>query len=379
MIASTLPLSQCTARTWPVVVVGAGVAGALAARQLAQAGIEVLLVDRAPFPRWKVCGCCLNRRALETLAAVGLGSLVGDRGGIPLYSLRLASGGKTATVPLPLGAALSREQLDATLVQEAIQAGAQFLAGTQASSRGLVGEQMRQILLHQGEQEATIQTRVLLAADGLQGQLLAREPGCEVVVRRGARIGAGAVGDEAPPFFTPGTIFMACGAEGYVGLVRLEDGRLDLAAALDAEQVRLQGSIANTVARLLGQVGWTAHLDLSALTWRGTPPLTRRARLLAGPGLFVLGDAAGYVEPFTGEGMAWALASAVAITPLVLQAMDRWHPGIAHAWQRRYQDLLGGAQRRCRFVTGLLRSSWMRPLLVHVLAHVPSLARPFVP
>ncbi len=60
-------------RSWDVIVVGAGLAGSLAARQLALAGARVLLLDRATFPRWKVCGCCFNPHAQSALAAVGFG------------------------------------------------------------------------------------------------------------------------------------------------------------------------------------------------------------------------------------------------------------------------------------------------------------------
>ena len=62
-IGPTLSLADASARTWDAVVVGAGPAGAVAARELARRGTTVLLVDRASFPRNKVCGACLNVRA----------------------------------------------------------------------------------------------------------------------------------------------------------------------------------------------------------------------------------------------------------------------------------------------------------------------------
>ena len=52
---------------WQAVVVGAGPAGALAALQLARQGVRVLLVEKRAFPRWKVCGCCLNAQALSLI------------------------------------------------------------------------------------------------------------------------------------------------------------------------------------------------------------------------------------------------------------------------------------------------------------------------
>jgi 2-polyprenyl-6-methoxyphenol hydroxylase-like FAD-dependent oxidoreductase len=106
---------------------------------------------------------------------------------------------------------------------------------------------------------------------------------------------------------------MATGRGGYVGLVRVEDGRLDMAAAFDPVFVKSVGGLGAAAETILREVGWPAPPALAEEPWKGTPALTRRARRLAGHRCFVVGDAAGYVEPFTGEGMAWAVMSAAAV------------------------------------------------------------------
>ena len=136
-IPATVSAEEAAAQPWEAVVVGAGPAGSLAARQLAQAGVRVLLVDRAAFPRWKVCGCCLNSGALTTLHSVGLGHLASHRGAVSLGRVCLAVGGRSALLPLPPGAALSREVFDAALVESAVEAGAAFLPQTQARALSL--------------------------------------------------------------------------------------------------------------------------------------------------------------------------------------------------------------------------------------------------
>src|SRR5207253_6673651 len=90
-LAPTVTLDEVARRTWPVLVVGAGPAGATAARELARRGVEVLLVDRAMFPRWKVCGCCLNGNALATLERIGLGNLPRQQGATPLIDMHLSA------------------------------------------------------------------------------------------------------------------------------------------------------------------------------------------------------------------------------------------------------------------------------------------------
>jgi len=198
------------------------------------------------------------------------------------------------------------------------------------------------------------------------------------VVRPGSRIGAAAMAESVPSFFAEGTIYMACGEGGYVGLVRLEDGRLDVAAALDPWLIRRHGGLAGSVAAILGGIGWPVGPRLAELSCRGTPALTRRPSCLAGPRFFVLGDAAGYVEPFTGEGIAWALASAVALAPLAVEAVRDWRPELARDWQALHRRVFGPRRRLCSAVTRVLRWPRLVRLLVGMLAWTPFLAAPLV-
>jgi len=379
-IAATTSLEEASRRTWDVVIVGAGPAGAMAAHELARRGLAVLLVDRAAFPRWKVCGCCLNGHALASLQAVGLGQLTRDAGAVPLEGIRLAVAGRVAQVPLSSGVSLSRETLDAALVTAAVEAGAAFLPRTHASLTApmSVPPALRWVELRQEQTSERVAARIVLAADGLGGNLVARGGVSEVATKPGARIGMGVVAPTGPAFYSPGIIFMACGRSGYLGLVRLEDDRLDLAAAFDPSWIRTHGGPGHAAVELLAEVGWPAVPDLAELNWRGTPALTRRARRLAAERLFLIGDAAGYIEPFTGEGMAWALAAGRAVAPLVVRAVGRWHPGLAHEWGEVYRRLIGQRQVVCRTIAAVLRSSWLTRTMIHVLAHAPTLAVPVV-
>jgi flavin-dependent dehydrogenase len=380
-IASTLSLEQAVGRTWDAAVVGAGPAGALSARELARRGLAVLLVDQASFPRWKVCGCCLNGRALGALEAAGLGGLAAGRGAVPLRAIVLASHGRSARVALAGSVALSREAFDAALVEEAMHEGAAFLPQTRAvlpaECNALAGD-FRMLDLYQGPRTAAVRARCVLAADGLGGKLLARAGVNAAPAAPGSRIGAGAVLGEAPAFYRPGTVYMACGEHGYVGLVRLEDGRLDVAAALDASWVRECGGPAEAVTPLLAEAGFAAVPGLAAATWRGTAALTRRATCCAAERLFVVGDAAGYVEPFTGEGMAWALASALALAPLAARAALRWQPSQADAWTALYGRVVARRRLACRGAAFVLRHPLLVGTLIRLLAHLPALAAPFL-
>jgi flavin-dependent dehydrogenase len=374
-IAPTINLSEAAGCLWDVVVVGAGPAGSLAARELARLGAHVLLVDRSWFPRFKVCGCCLNLRALSALTALGLGDLPDRRGAVRLQGVRLAAGGLQARLDLPGGMALSRAAFDTALVEAAIAAGVAFLPATHATL-GPVTAFSRQLLLRQDGREVTIEARLVLAADGLAGRFLGRE--AVVRVAAASRLGAGVIAADGPASYEAGAIFLACGTGGYVGLVRLEDGRLNLAAAFDPRWVKEANGCGKAAASILEEAGLPAVERLAELPWRGTPLLTRRAVRPWAERVLVLGDAAGYVEPFTGEGMAMALEEAAAVAPLAWQACREWRPAWGRRWSLIHRRLVARRHRVCRGVASALRRPGLMRLVVSLLDRFPGLASPLV-
>ena len=100
---------------------------------------------------------------------------------------------------------------------------------------------------------------------------------------------------------------MAVDRHGYVGLVRIEGGLLNIAAVLAPDFVKRAGGPPQALAAVLAEAGFPAITSLADADWHGTLPLTRRTSSTASRRVLVMGDAAGYVEPFTGEGMAGPL------------------------------------------------------------------------
>lgn len=359
---------QCVNEPWDIAVVGAGPAGSVVAGLLAKAGRRVVLFDKATFPRRKVCGCCLNGLVLSALAGAGLGELPKSLGGVPLSSVRLAANGRTATVKLPGGVALSRETFDTALVDEAAQAGAVVRTNVKVKL-GELGPDGWELAVDGGFEQA----KVVIDATGLNGQLTATDTAVSV----GSRIGAGTVVN-APASYPAGVIHMATGGGGYVGLVRVEDGRLDVAAAFDPEFVRECGGLGIAAERMVNASGLPPLLELRHADWKGTPPLTRTPRAVAGPRWFAIGDATGYVEPFTGEGMAWALTAAVAVVPVTLRAVDEWAEPLAHEWTATHRRIVTRRQSTCRLAARVLRSPTLCSLVVRLLNVLPALAAPVV-
>ena len=155
-------------RLWDVVVVGAGLAGAMVALQLSRRGCEVLLLERRPFPRWKVCGACLNGAAQGALAHAGLDGLVARAGAPRLTELRMTGWGRTAYVALQGSVALSREALDHALVQAAVEGGVVFAQGASAEL-GPMRDGERTLMVRGGDGEQSVRARVVVSAAGLHG------------------------------------------------------------------------------------------------------------------------------------------------------------------------------------------------------------------
>ncbi len=376
-IGAGLPLSEAAGRNWDVLVAGAGPAGALTAYNLARQGGRVLLVDKASYPRWKVCGCCLNGATLRALEVAGLGALPKRLGGVPLQRLELHVRGQEAVIGLPIGMALSRQALDAALVAEAIAAGATFLPQTEASWLS-ADERQSRVRLQQGTEEVVASASVTVAADGLGGRFLRARPDMSAAVSPQAPVGLGAIVESPPDCYAPHTIYMACSPGGYVGAVRLEDGRLDLAAALDRRRLQDSETPAAAVSKILQENGLCSPPGLESLHFRGTPPLTRRRRHVAAERLFVLGDAAGYLEPFTGEGMSWATQQSLLLTPIVMRAAAGWSAGLAEQWQSCFERFLKERQGVCRVATWLVRRPVIAQAAVATLRRFPGLAGPWV-
>ena len=122
---------------WDVIVIGAGLAGTIAAHQLSAGGVRTLLVEKKAFPREKVCGACLNASALATLRSAGLGALIDGLGGIRLEALNLGHAGRSTQFALPGGMALSRATARCGLGRRGRCLGDGFLAGD--SGRGGAG------------------------------------------------------------------------------------------------------------------------------------------------------------------------------------------------------------------------------------------------
>jgi flavin-dependent dehydrogenase len=214
---------------------------------------------------------------------------------------------------------------------------------------------------------------VVIVAAGLGNQVAGIETSLRSTAAFESRVGIEAIYSQYPAAYTPGTIHMAVSGPGYVGLTQIAGKLLHVAAAVDRRVLQETGPEQLTQIILRG-AGAPELLPDSEVTWRGTPPLTSSAMRLAAERVFVVGDAARYVEPFTGEGIRWALQTGIGVTPFAVAACQAWQAKLIQHWEAWYSQHIATEQRLCRRLTTGLKSPIVRWVGHQALRLGPGLA-----
>lgn len=322
-----------------VLIVGAGPGGSAAATLLARTGASVTLVERAAFPRDKACSEYLSPEALRILARLGaLDDL--EPLGAPLHGTTVHGPGgarldgafaRAGHAPFrPTGLSIARRLLDARLAAGAVTAGAELLE--RHTVEDLIydaGAVAGAVVRDAGGRRRVIRARLTIGADGLRS----------VVARRlgGQRAGrprrlAFVAHVAAVPGLT-GSAEMHVGADGYVGLNDIGHGIANVALVVPAARAREAGGRpqdfffqqVNRFSRIQGRV-LPAELARRVLV---TGPFAATASRVTADGALLLGDAADFFDPFTGEGIYAALRGAVLAADTVPAALAA--PGIVRA------------------------------------------------
>ena len=348
---------------YDIVVVGAGPAGSATAALFAEQGRRVLLVDKAHFPRHKACaeyvspgGVALLERlgALARIESTGKRrwlrgmAIVAPSGQAHLAACHAADGQPRR------GLSVARLVLDHSLLDVAAARGATVRQGFVVREVLEAAGRVRGVVGEDGER---IGADLVVGADGLHS-LVARQLHLSRKTPWPRRLGLVAHygGADWPEDF--GRILV--GRLGYVGAAPLDDdGLVTVGLVRRMPAARLGPPAAALEAGLATFPGLASRLNGSHLTRpvMGTGPLARRVRRVAGPGFALVGDAAGFFDPFTGEGIYRALRGA----ELLASAPERYARARATAFGAKERlvmllQVLVQAPRLTEFAVGRLRS-----------------------
>ena len=353
-----------------ILVIGAGVAGSACGIKLGRHGYHVDLVEQRSFPRTKACGCCLGAAGLACLEDLSLRYAIGDHG-MPTRRWIGSLGSGVVELALPPGLAVSRAVLDPILAAEAKNSGVNLWFRCQARVRHADPRKVS-VTLQRESRRHEVDYDLVVMASGL------------------ASCGASAILPwvERPhgPFgvsftatsdgFDPHTIYMACADDGYVGIVRLVDGSVDVAAALRSGLRWAREHDPKHRVKAILQNSAFAGIRIDGYRDPHTTPPLRRRRRFGNGRVIAVGDAAGYVEPFTGEGMTWALESGIAAAEMIAGSDDL--DSLGDRWQSRLTQLLGRKRQVCGLVTNALRNRAVRRSAARLVSSFPGLATPLL-
>ena len=320
-----------------MVIVGAGPAGSVLAWALAKRGINALVLDRALFPREKVCGDYIEPRGLRLLDEMGcLKPLEADsplpiaysatfvnskcryRGKIPFYGLR-------DDLP-PHGHIIPRERLDHLLMETAAKAGATVEQGTTVTAV-TTGKKMAVVEAERGKRRVNYKTKLAVGADGVNSVvarsagLLAWDSRYTAVSQRAYACGIdGDIGEAA--FYFDDEFF-----PGYGWMFPMGGGVVNLGVGILSETAeRLSINIPKLFEEFLSKLKRTHHRCANLELIRRPIGGIVKTYGGAGPNYFsgglLIGDAGSFVDPMTGEGITPAMDSALIAADVIENALS---------------------------------------------------------
>jgi menaquinone-9 beta-reductase len=333
-----------------VVVIGAGPAGSAAAGLLARHGRRVLLLEKERFPRRKVCGEFLSSDAAEELGALGLREEIERQAERIEGGVLCVPGGREIDFRLPAPAlGISRTQLDERIARWAEERGAELRCGARALGLDAIPAGFL-VRFSEGTKQTEIEARSVVGAWGRWDAMDREWRPKGQADGHGRRFLAWSRGYE-PDDSLERRVALYLFPGGYCGLSRIEGGAVHLAGIVDGATHRRLPHGWDAVLAHARRCNTALDRALDRLTpatdFRGAGPVHLAAKPPEEGGVLMVGDAAGVLDPFSGQGIACALSSGILAARTLEDGLSGAVPGTsvsriyAAAWRARFRRRFG--------------------------------------
>jgi flavin-dependent dehydrogenase len=314
-----------------VIVVGGGPAGSVSAALLAERGHRVLILDKARFPRHKACSEYVNPAGARLLAGLGFERDLNALGAHRVQGMLIhAPGGHrfradfAAIAPGQTAIGLSRYRLDALLLDRARDVGVEVREGAHVRDVVVADGRVQGVEATIDGDRVALRAPLTIGADGRNG-IVSRALALDVQLRWPRRTGLVAHYRGVSGLDRWGELHVASQGHGYAGLAPLEADLTNVAfvaasAAVADRPGTLEAFFEEGLARIPDVAAKLAGAERIGGI-RGVGPMARRARRVAGDGFLLVGDAASFLDPFTGEGIYEALRGATLLAPVANAAL----------------------------------------------------------
>ncbi|QFT98911.1 Putative oxidoreductase [Roseovarius sp. THAF8] len=348
-----------------LVILGAGPAGTAAAREARRLGLTAALVDKAVFPRPKLCGGLVTGRCAAHLAEIFGIEITPDlfetRRNFEFH-LRDQPLGTLEDVP-PLHLTM-RWDFDHRLLQEAFAAGAADYTGHRVETHDLTADRLT---LASGE---TLAYRLLIAADGVQSptaKALFGQPFSRDTIGFALEVEAPS---QAPTEATPIRIDFAAADWGYGWSFPKKHSTTIGLGGLHARNPQMKAHLSAYLARL--GTGQSATVKGHFLPFGAPKPTPGKGNVL------LVGDAAGLVDPITGEGIGHAIHSGALAARAAKTALDQADAGRALALYTKATQPIRRAIAQARILRPLIFSARLQPFFARTFAASQTLKRDYM-
>jgi len=376
---------------YDAIVVGAGPGGSTAAAFMARSGLSVLLLDKASFPRAKVCGDAISGRSVEVLQKLDLLHRFDVSEALVSWGMTMSSpAGDTVHIPftkdrsrpLPPGFVHSRKAFDTLLVDHAVSAGATLMQGVTVTGLLRKNDAVQGVTIRTQGKDQSFEAPLVVGADGAYS-VVVKELGLHQLDEDHYSAGVRAYYKGVEGFGEDNFIelhFIEEALPSYFWIFPMANGMANVGVGMLSSAIKKKSVNLNHLLPLLTShprfKDRFQHAELQGATKGWGLPLGSKPRPMAGNGWMLVGDAASLIDPFTGEGIGNAMLSGMLAAEWAQKANAS--ADFSNEFLKAYEkDVLGHLKKELRLSHALQKmvtQKWILNTIIRKAGRSPELA-----